>query len=103
MHSIVAAYGILIVYFALSEGRRKGEAAKTFSAGQFDKGTTRLVSVAVVFNIAVLIAATVLNYFQMGNVIDVIGWTGVAVMVGGIALRAWATTRLVDSTPARCL
>jgi len=94
MYSILLAYLILIVYYAVTESRRQGDAAKTLKGGQFDKGSTRLLSLAVAINIGVLIVANALNYFQIGLMVDFIGWIGIAVMFGGITLRVWATQTL---------
>jgi protein-S-isoprenylcysteine O-methyltransferase Ste14 len=94
MYSILAAYLILIAYYAISENRRKGQAATKLEEGQFDKGSTRLLSLALVINIALVIIANALNYLQIGIMLDVIGWIGIAVMLCGIALRVWATQML---------
>jgi protein-S-isoprenylcysteine O-methyltransferase len=90
MYSILAAYLILIVYYAITESRRRGEAATTLKGGAFDQASTRLLSLAVAISITLLIVANVLNYFQIGLTIDVIGWIGIAVMLCGITLRVWA-------------
>ncbi|MGD0171922.1 MAG: hypothetical protein ABSB81_07340 [Halobacteriota archaeon] len=90
MYSIIAAYVILIAYFAITESRRKGQAATTLKGGQFDHASTRLLSLAVSINITLLIVANALNYLQIGLLVDVIGWIGIVVMLSGITLRMWA-------------
>ncbi len=94
MYSILAAYVILIAYFAITESRRKGQAATTLRGGPFDQASTRLLSLAVAINIILLIVALGLNYFQLGLTVDVIGWIGIAVMLCGITLRMWAVQTL---------
>jgi protein-S-isoprenylcysteine O-methyltransferase len=94
MFTILFAYFILIVFFAVIERLRKGQEAKTFDAGQFDRGSTRLIGLALLFNVIILIAANAFNYFQIGTANDVIGWTGIAIMFCGITLRVWALQTL---------
>ncbi len=94
MYSIIAAYVILIAYFAITESRRKGQAATTLKGGQFDHASTRLLSLAVSINITLLIVANALNYLQIGLLVDVIGWIGIVVMLSGITLRMWAVQTL---------
>jgi isoprenylcysteine carboxyl methyltransferase (ICMT) family protein YpbQ len=94
MYSILAAYVILIAYFAITESRRKGQAATTLRGGPFDQASTRLLSLAVAINIILLIVALGLNYFKLGLTVDVIGWIGIAVMLCGITLRMWAVQTL---------
>jgi len=90
MYSILVAYLILIVYFAVTESRRKGQAATTLKGGQFDQASTRFLSLAVAISIILVIVANALNYFQLGVMVDVIGWIGIVVMLCGITLRALA-------------
>jgi hypothetical protein len=83
MYSILAAYVILIAYFAITESRRKGQAATTLKGGPFDQASRRLLSLAVVINIILLIVAPTLNHLQLGLTVDVIGWISIAVMLCG--------------------
>jgi protein-S-isoprenylcysteine O-methyltransferase Ste14 len=94
MFTILFAYVILVVFFAIIERLRKGQEAKMFSKGQFDKGSTLLISVALLFDVIVLIAANAFNNFHIGTVIDSIGWIGIAIMFCGVTLRVWALQTL---------
>jgi protein-S-isoprenylcysteine O-methyltransferase len=94
MYSILAAYLILIAYFAITESRRKGQAAITLKGGPFDQASTRLLSLAVAISITLVIVANALNYLQIGVMADLIGWIGIVVMLCGITLRMWATQTL---------
>jgi protein-S-isoprenylcysteine O-methyltransferase Ste14 len=87
MYSILVAYLILVVYYAITEIRRKGQ---TFNGGAVDQASTRFLSLAVAISIILVIVANALNYFQLGVVVDVIGWIGIIVMLCGITLRVWA-------------
>jgi len=90
MYSILVAYLILIVYYAVTESRRRGQAATTLKGGPFDQASTRFLSLAVAISIILVIVANALNYFQLGVMVDVIGWIGIVVMLCGITLRVWA-------------
>jgi protein-S-isoprenylcysteine O-methyltransferase Ste14 len=94
MYSILFAYLILIVYYAITESRRKGQAATTLNGGPFDRASTRLLSLALVISMTLVIVANALNYLQIGLMAEFIGWIGVAVMLCGITLRVWASQRL---------
>ena len=94
MFTILCAYIILIVFFAVIERLRKGQEAKTFDVGQFDKGSQRLIGVAFLFDFIVLIAANAFNYFHIGTANDAIGWIGIVIMFCGITLRVWALQTL---------
>jgi len=87
MYSILVAYLILVVYYAITENRRKGQ---TFKGGTVDQASTRFLSLAVAISIILVIVANALNYFELGVTVDVIGWLGIVVMLCGITLRAWA-------------
>jgi len=75
---------------------RQGEQAKSLHSGQFDRGSTRLIGKAFIIAILVLIAAPALNAFQIGGLSKgaVVGWAGIGVMLGGLALRWWANRTL---------
>jgi len=94
MYSIFAAYIILIVYYAITESRRKGQAAATLTGGPFGHASTRLMSLAVAISITLVIVANALNYLQIGVMADLIGWIGVVVMLFGTTLRVWASQTL---------
>jgi len=87
MYSILVAYLILVVYYAITESRRKGQ---TFNGGAVDQASTRFLSLAVAISVILVIVANALNYLQLGVMVDVIGWIGIVVMLFGITLRVWA-------------
>ena len=101
MFTILFAYIILIGFFVVIERLRKGQEAKTFDAGQFDRGSTRLIGLALLFNVIILIAANAFNYFQIGAVNDIIGWVGIAIMFCGITLRCGRSRRSESFTRVR--
>jgi protein-S-isoprenylcysteine O-methyltransferase Ste14 len=97
MFTTIGAYLLIVVFFLGIEGRlRQGQQAKSFRSGQFDRGSTGLIGVAVLISFITLLVAPVLNHFQMGQIRHgaVVGGFGLAVMMGGIALRYWAAKTL---------
>src|SRR5262245_4038854 len=75
---------------------RQGEQAKSLQPEQFDRGSTRLIGIAFILAILVLITAPILNVFQIGRIGKgiAIGWAGIGIMLGGLALRLWANQTL---------
>jgi protein-S-isoprenylcysteine O-methyltransferase Ste14 len=88
----VIAYALIALFFLAVESRRGSQSARTFRTGRFDGGSQRTLALGIVAVEAGLIAGPVLNYFGIGRLAcgEIVGWAGVALMVGGIALRAWA-------------
>jgi protein-S-isoprenylcysteine O-methyltransferase len=75
---------------------RRGERARSLRPNQEDKGTTKLIGLAFGFSILALILAPLLNRFEVAH-LDLgfpLGWVGVTLMLGGLALRWWANAAL---------
>jgi len=91
MLTTILAY-VLIALFSIGEGRlRKGQQAQTFEAGSSDQQSTRRLGMAYGISIIGLLLAPLLNYFAIGNIASaLIGLIGLAVSIGGMALRVWA-------------
>jgi protein-S-isoprenylcysteine O-methyltransferase Ste14 len=91
MLTTILAY-LLVALFSVTEGRlRKGQQAQTFDAGMFDRHSTQRVSTAYAIAIISLLFAPVLNYLSIGHILYALaGWVGLAITLGGIALRVWA-------------
>ena len=91
MLTTILAY-ILIVAFSIGEGRlRKGQPAQTRDAGSSDRQSTRRLGMAYGISIISLLAAPLLNYLTIGLIVPAtMGWMGLAIACGGIALRVWA-------------
>ncbi|MBN1810260.1 MAG: isoprenylcysteine carboxylmethyltransferase family protein, partial [Anaerolineae bacterium] len=107
----IVAYALIAMFFLAVENRRRNHMARTFRTGKFDGGSQRVLATGIVAVEMGLIAGPVLNHFGIGRLAHeaIVGWTGVALMVGGIALRHWAgrtlgayftrTLRVQDNQP----
>jgi protein-S-isoprenylcysteine O-methyltransferase len=92
MLTTILAYLLIAVFFLLVERRRGNRAARTFRNSQFDGGSQRVLAIGIVMVELGLVLGPVLNHFGIGRLAwdGIVGWTGVALMVGGIVLRNWA-------------
>ena len=92
MLTTIIAYALIALFFLAVERRRENQTARTFRTGQFDGGSQRALALGIVVVEIGLIAGPVLNYLGIGRLArgEIIGWAGVALMVGGVALRYWA-------------
>lgn len=92
MLTIVLAYGLIALFFLAVESRREGEAAKSFKPGPFDGQSQKILGLGILIVQLALILAPVLNYLGVACIARgrFLGWGGVALMTGGIALRYWA-------------
>jgi protein-S-isoprenylcysteine O-methyltransferase Ste14 len=88
----IIAYALIAFFFLAVESRRKNRTARTFRTGRFDGGSQRALALGIVVVEMGLIAGPVLNHFGIGRLAHgwIVGWAGVVLMVGGIALRYWA-------------
>jgi protein-S-isoprenylcysteine O-methyltransferase Ste14 len=85
----VIAYALIAFFFLAVESRRGSQSARTFHTSRFDRGSQRVLALGIVAVEAGLIAGPVLTYLGIGRLAYgwIVGWAGVAFMVGGIALR----------------
>ena len=84
---------LLIVAFMAIEGRlRQGDTARSFEAGQADRGSTQMLGRAFAFSVLTLLAAPVLNLLHLASLPDgtPVGWAGVAITLAGFGLRVWS-------------
>jgi protein-S-isoprenylcysteine O-methyltransferase Ste14 len=91
MLSTLAAYGLVGCFLGMERLLRQGQEAKSLEIGPFDRGSTRLLGAAFLVAVVTLLVAPVLNAFQIGAMgLVALGWIGIGLMVGGMALRFWA-------------
>jgi len=90
--SVVVAFALLGGFLVLQRVMRRGEQARSLRAAPEDRGSTRLLGAAFGLGILALAAAPALNAYGVADMDlgPVVGWVGVAVMVGGLALRLWS-------------
>ena len=96
MLTTVVSYLLLGSFLVLLRVLRRGEQARSLRPNQEDKGTTRLIGLAFGLSILALILAPLLNSFEVAH-LDLgfpVGWVGVTLMLGGLALRWWANAVL---------
>ena len=108
MAATVAAYLLVIIYFASDKRFRTDKNARQLTLDETDRKSTYYLLLAYGISILFLLLALLFNYFRLG-LLEVgwfFGWIGVVVMVLGISLRAWATrvlgrfyTRTLLTTP----
>ena len=92
MFSTLVAYGLVGCFVGLERLARQGPEARSLEFGLFDRGSTRLLGWAFLAAMGTLLLAPALNAFQFGAMGPAaVGWVGIGLMVGGIALRFWAT------------
>jgi protein-S-isoprenylcysteine O-methyltransferase Ste14 len=87
----IAGSALVATFFAVEGRLRQGEAARSFTAGRADRGTTRGVGAA--FAVAVT-AGPALSLLRRGRLPGPAGWLGVALMTGGLSLRIQAQRTL---------
>jgi protein-S-isoprenylcysteine O-methyltransferase len=90
--AVVVAYLLLGAFLVLQRLMRRGEQARSLRAPREDRGSTRLLGASFGLGFLALVAAPVLNAYGVADtgLGSVVGWVGVAVMVGGLALRLWS-------------
>jgi protein-S-isoprenylcysteine O-methyltransferase Ste14 len=92
----VVSYLLIAFFLVMQRVLRRGEQARSLRPSPKDKGTTRLIGIAFGFSLLALILAPMLNRFEVAH-LDLgfpVGWVGVALMLGGLAVRWWANAAL---------
>ena len=89
MLSTILGYLVIVQFFYLDRSRR-GEAARSSDAGQFDRRSTMCIGIAFFVSILFLLASWIFNWLNIGTLPAWIGWLGVAVSLFGLFFRWWA-------------
>jgi len=77
---------------------RKGKQALNLKPGVADAGSSQVLWIGGTIGILLVIAAPILNTYEIGYWSHVnIGWLGLALMLGGLAMRYWAAKTLGES------
>ncbi len=93
MASTLAAYLMVVIYFATDTRFRTDEKARQLTLDERDQKSTLYLVLAYGVSILFLLLALLFSRFGLGQVQAAwfFGWIGVALMAAGIILRAWAT------------
>ena len=73
---------------------RKGAQAKSWSAGNSDRQSTKLVLASMFLHGVLLVYATFPTVNEPSDAPSLLNWLGVILMVGGLSLRYWAALTL---------
>lgn len=93
--TVFLVYVLILAYFGIERGLRKGAAARSLKAGAADRGSSRLLWVGGLFNLGLILAAPVLNGYQVGVWNHPpLAWMGILLMLGGLGMRFWAAQTL---------
>src|SRR5215831_1929863 len=90
--TLVVAIALMGTFLVVQRTMRRGEQARSLQWSRADRGSTRLLGAAFGLGLLALAASPILNAYGVANVEPgkAVGWIGVAVMVGGLALRFWS-------------
>jgi protein-S-isoprenylcysteine O-methyltransferase len=90
--AVVVAFALLGGFLVLQRVMRRGEQARSLQASPADCCSTRLLGAAFGLGLLALAAAPVLSAYGVADMDlgPAVGWVGVAVMVGGLAVRLWS-------------
>ena len=92
MLTTVVAWSLLVSFLVLQRVMRRGEPARSLQAPPAERGSTRLLGAAFGLGLLALAAAPALNAYGVATMDlgGAAGWVGVAVMLGGLAVRLWS-------------
>ncbi|NER84041.1 MAG: isoprenylcysteine carboxylmethyltransferase family protein [Leptolyngbya sp. SIO1D8] len=91
----ILAYLLIIGYFVMERLLRKGQQALNLKPGEADAGSSQMLWICGVVSILLVIAAPILNTYQIGYWDNTIAsWLGLALMLGGLTIRYWAAKTL---------
>lgn len=93
--TMISAYLLIAGYFVLERSLRKGEQALNLKPKVADAGSSQVLWISGVISILIVIAAPILNTYQVGYwSCTNVGWLGLTLMIGGLAIRYWAAKTL---------
>jgi protein-S-isoprenylcysteine O-methyltransferase len=89
--TLLIALALLSGFLVLQRIMRRGGNARSLHAAPADRGTTRLLGTAFGLGLLIIAAAPLVNAFAVARIrAPAVGWIGIAVVVGGLALRLWS-------------
>ena len=90
-------YFLLLIFFYMERRLRRGEEAKSFEAGEFDRRTTRYLGYAYFISTLALLLAWLLDALGVARLPHWVGWVGVALALCGLFMRTWSNRSLGTS------
>jgi protein-S-isoprenylcysteine O-methyltransferase Ste14 len=86
------AYGLLVFFFVSEPLLRHGKAASSLEKDPADRGSTKLIGATFGFALFAVLVAPLFNRWRVGRFRSkTLAWSGIMVMLSGIALRIWAS------------
>ncbi|MDV2991759.1 MAG: hypothetical protein N4J56_001413 [Chroococcidiopsis sp. SAG 2025] len=99
----VLAYLLIACYFVMERSLRKGKQALKLKPGLADAGSSQLLWSSGMISILLVIAAPILNSYEVGYWSHAnVGWLGLTLMLGGLAMRYWAAKTNTVHLRLRC-
>jgi protein-S-isoprenylcysteine O-methyltransferase Ste14 len=90
MLQTILAYALIGFFFAIERNLRQGQEANRLERGTFDRGSTMVIGVSFMLTLLSLLMGLVLPQ----SLPAVVRWSGLALMIGGLALRGWSLRTL---------
>jgi protein-S-isoprenylcysteine O-methyltransferase Ste14 len=91
----VSAYLLIACYFWMERLLRKNRQALDLNPGAADAGSSQVLRIGGAIGILLAIAAPALNTHRIGDwSYAKIGWLGLILMIGGLAMRYWVAKTL---------
>jgi len=95
MTTAFLAYLLIACYFIVERWLRQGEQALSLKTLASDRGSSRVLWAIGLFNLCLVLLAPILNVYGIGDWhYSLMGWSGLLLMTGGIAIRYWAAKTL---------
>jgi protein-S-isoprenylcysteine O-methyltransferase Ste14 len=87
----ILAYLLIICYFVIERWLRKGEKALSLQAGEFDRGSSKIILFSGLLGIVLILLAVILNIYEIGFRNNIyLAWLGIILMIVGLIMRYWA-------------
>lgn len=87
----ILSYLLIFCYFIIERLLRKGKKSLSLQAGEFDRGSSKIIWISSLLGIVLVFLATILNVYKIGFWNNIyLAWTGIILMLGGLAMRYWA-------------